>query len=86
MSRILIIGSEGQLGSELSKFLKSNTDSSKIILSDIKEKSNTDLKYFKINALKSTELEVFVKDYNISDDNIRKKMNELNEKAKSEFQ
>ena len=41
MSRILIIGSEGQLGSELSKFLKSNTDSSKIILSDIKEKSNS---------------------------------------------
>ena len=39
MSRILIIGSEGQLGSELSKFLKFNTDSSKIILSDIKEKS-----------------------------------------------
>ena len=26
-----------------------------------------------------------LKDYNISDDNIRKKMNELNEKAKSEF-
>ena len=67
MSRILIIGSEGQLGSELSKFLKSNTDSSKIILSDIKEKSNNDLKYFKLNALKSKELEVFVKDHNISE-------------------
>ena len=67
MSRILIIGSEGQLGSELSKFLKSNTDSSKIILSDIKEKSNSNLKYFKLNALKSKELEVFVKDHNISE-------------------
>ena len=55
MSRILIIGSEGQLGSELSKFLNSNTDSSRIILSDIKEKSNSDLKYFKLKFLRSAQ-------------------------------
>ena len=68
MSRILIIGSEGQLGSELSKFLKSNSDSSKIILSDIKEKSNSNLKYFKLNALKSKELEVRLANLDITYD------------------
>jgi len=31
------------------------------------------------------KLKVDLKDYNISDDEIRKKMNEFNEKAKSEF-
>jgi hypothetical protein len=31
------------------------------------------------------KLKVDLKDYNISDEEIRKKMNELNEKAKSEF-
>ena len=32
------------------------------------------------------KIKVDLKDHNISDDEIRKKMNELNEKAKSEFQ
>ena len=31
------------------------------------------------------KLKVDLKDYNVSDEEIRKKMNELNEKAKSEF-
>jgi nucleoside-diphosphate-sugar epimerase len=67
MSRILIIGSEGQLGSELSGFLESKIDADSIILSDIKEKSNSSLKYIQLDALNFSQLEKAVKDYNISE-------------------
>ena len=43
MSRILIIGSEGQLGSELSSFLKKKSDLDNIILADIKDNSSSNL-------------------------------------------
>lgn len=67
MSRILIIGSEGQLGSELSNFLESKIDADNIILSDIKQKSKSSLTYLQLDALNYSQLEVAVKDYNISE-------------------
>ena len=67
MSRILIIGSEGQLGSELSNFLKDKKDTNSIILSDIKENSSSSLKYVQLDALNYSELEKIVKDFKISE-------------------
>lgn len=67
MSRILIIGSEGQLGSELSSFLESKVDTDNIVLSDIKERSNSNITYIKIDAMNYSHLEKVVKDYNISE-------------------
>ncbi len=67
MSRILIIGSEGQLGSELSVFLKKRNDIDNIILTDIKDVSSSDLTYKKLNALNFKELESLVIDYNIDE-------------------
>ena len=43
MSRILIIGSEGQLGSELSRFFNKKMIKDDIIISDIIEVSSLDL-------------------------------------------
>ena len=51
MSRILIIGSEGQLGSELSSFFSKIMDPSNIFLSDIKDESSSILTYNKLDAL-----------------------------------
>ena len=66
MSRILIIGSEGQLGSELSSFFSKIMDSSNIFLSDIKDESSSILTYNKLDALSYNELKTFVKSYRIS--------------------
>ena len=67
MSRILIIGSEGQLGSELSSFLKKKSDLDNIILADIKDNSSSNLTYKKLNALNFNELESLVIDNNIDE-------------------
>ena len=67
MSRILIIGSEGQLGSELSNFLKDKKDTNSIVLSDIKKNSSSSLKYVQLDALNYSELEKIVKDFKISE-------------------
>ena len=67
MSRILIIGSEGQLGSELSNFLKDKKDTNSIVLSDIKENSSSSLKYVQLDAMNYNELEKTVKDFKISE-------------------
>ena len=67
MSRILIIGSEGQLGSELSNFLKDKKDTNSIVLSDIKENSISSLKYVQLDAMNYSELEKTVKDFKISE-------------------
>ena len=67
MSRILIIGSEGQLGSELSNFLKDKKDTNSIVLSDIKENSSSSLKYVQLDAMNYSELEKTVKDFKISE-------------------
>ena len=61
MSRILIIGSEGQLGSELSNFLKDKKDTNSIVLSDIKENSSSSLKYVQLDAMNYSELEKLLK-------------------------
>ena len=66
MSRILIIGSEGQLGSELSNFLKDKKDTNSIVLSDIKENSSSSLKYVQLDAMNYSELEKTVKDFNFT--------------------
>tara|TARA_Y100001970_G_C14190665_1_gene835167 strand:- start:401 stop:1339 length:939 start_codon:yes stop_codon:yes gene_type:complete len=67
MSRILIIGSEGQLGSELSNFLKDKKDTNSILLSDIKENSSSSLEYVQLDAMNYSELEKTVKDFKISE-------------------
>ena len=67
MSRILIIGSEGQLGSELSNFLEDKKDTNSILLSDIKENSSSSLKYVQLDAMNYSELEKIVKDFKISE-------------------
>ena len=67
MSRILIIGSEGQLGSELSNFLKDKKDTNSIVLSDIKENSRSSLKYVQLDAMNYSELEKIIKDFKISE-------------------
>ncbi len=67
MSKLLIIGSEGQLGSELSNFLKMKYDRNDIILSDIKNYSNSNLIYEKIDALDKDNLSEVIKDYNIKE-------------------
>ena len=67
MSRILIIGSEGQLGSELSSFLKKKSDLDNIILADIKDNSSSNLTYKKLDALNFNELESLVIDNNIDE-------------------
>ena len=67
MSRILIIGSEGQLGSELSAFLKKKSDLDNIILADIKDNSSSNLTYKKLDVLNFNELESLVIDNNIDE-------------------
>ena len=67
MSRILIIGSEGQLGSELSAFLKKKSDLDNIILTDIKDDSSSNLTYKKLDALNFNDLESLVIDNNIDE-------------------
>ena len=67
MSRILIIGSEGQLGSELSSFLKKKSDLDNIILADIKDNSSSNLTYKKLDSLNFNDLESLVIDNNIDE-------------------
>ena len=67
MSRILIIGSEGQLGSELSSFLTKKVDPNNIILSDIKEKSASNLTYRQLDAMNYNDIKSIVKEYKISE-------------------
>ena len=66
MSRILIIGSEGQLGSELSRFFSKKMDPSDIFLSDIKDLSSSSLKYNKLDALSYEDLKSFVQSNKIN--------------------
>ena len=66
MSRILIIGSEGQLGSELSRFFSKKIDPSDIFLSDIKDISSSSLKYNKLDALSYEDLKSFVQSNKIN--------------------
>ena len=69
------------IGEWVSKELGYNSDQEKeyiqsVIKADFEEAGDEDV---------FRKVKEDLKDYNISDDNIRKKMNELNEKAKSEF-
>ena len=67
MSRILVIGSEGQLGSELSRFFNKKMIKDDIIISDIREVSSLDLNYIKLDALSYTDLKKAVNDYDIKE-------------------
>jgi len=67
MSRILIIGSEGQLGSELSRFFNKKMIKDDIIISDIREVSSSDLNYIKLDALSYPDLKKAVNDYEIKE-------------------
>ena len=69
------------LGEWASKILNYNSDQQKeyiqtVIKADFKEKGDEDV---------FQKIKEDLKSYNISDDQIREKMKELNEKAKSEF-
>ena len=69
------------LGQWASQILRYNSDQEKeyiqsVIKADFEEAGDEDV---------FRKLKVDLKDYNISDEEIRKKMNELKEKAKSEF-
>ena len=67
MSRILIVGSEGQIGSQLSKALSNRDDFDCLFLCDIKEKSRTNLNYFKVDALSYDDLKKFIIDNKINE-------------------
>ena len=67
MSRILVIGSEGQLGSELSRFFNKKMIKDDIIISDIREVSSSDLNYIKLDALSYPDLKKAVNDYEIKE-------------------
>ena len=62
MSRVLIVGSEGQIGTQLSKALSNRDDFDDLFLCDIKDKSRTDLNYFKVDALSYDDLKSFIID------------------------
>ena len=67
MSRILIVGSEGQIGSQLSKALSNRDDFDCLFLCDIKDKSRTDLNYFKVDALSYDDLKKFISENKINE-------------------
>ena len=67
MNRILIIGSEGQLGTELSSFLSKKFSSENIVISDIKNESSSSLTYKRIDALSYDDIENVVKKYEIDE-------------------
>jgi nucleoside-diphosphate-sugar epimerase len=67
MSRVLIVGSEGQIGTQLSKALSNRDDFDQLFLCDIKDKSRTDLNYFKVDALSYDDLKSFIIDKKINE-------------------
>ena len=67
MSRILIIGSEGQIGTELSIFLSKIYSKNDIITSDLNKKTDTDFEFIKLNALLYSDIEKVVKKYEVDD-------------------
>ena len=67
MSRVLIVGSEGQIGTQLSKALSNRDDFDHLFLCDIKDKSRTDLNYFKVDALSYDDLKSFIIDKKINE-------------------
>ncbi len=64
--KILVIGSKGQIGTELVEKLRLIYGDENIFASDVKEPVNTDKNYFKINVLDKNELYEFVKKHQIS--------------------
>ena len=67
MSRILILGSEGQIGTELSFFLSKIYSKSDIITADLNKKTDTDFEFIKLNALSYSNIENVVKKYEVDD-------------------
>lgn len=67
MSRILILGSEGQIGTELSIFLSNIYSKSDIITADLNKKTDTDFEFIKLNALSYSNIENVVKKYEVDD-------------------
>ena len=65
MKKILVIGSKGQIGSELVQRLRKTYDISNVISSDIREKEESDVFYEKIDVLDRNRLAEVVKQYNI---------------------
>ncbi len=65
MKKILVIGSKGQIGSELVQRLRKTYGISNVISSDIREKEESDVFYEKIDVLDRVHLANIVKQYNI---------------------
>ena len=67
MSRVLIIGSEGQIGTQLSLALSKIIDFDNLFLSDICDQSKTDLKYLRVDALSYDDLKKNILDNDITE-------------------
>jgi nucleoside-diphosphate-sugar epimerase len=65
MKKILVIGSKGQIGSELVQRLRKTYGISNVISSDVREKEESDVFYEKIDVLDRVHLAKIVKQYNI---------------------
>lgn len=64
--RILVIGSKGQIGTELVEKLRSIYGAANVLSSDIKEPEPDDQNYYKLNVLDKNELYSFVKQHKIT--------------------
>ncbi len=65
MKRILVIGSKGQIGSELVVRLRSIYGEDAVVSSDVKEQTSTDVLYERLNVLDREGIDAVVKKYRI---------------------
>lgn len=66
MSRILITGALGQIGTALTNALNNKFGIENVIISDLKDSFQSDNKYYKLNILDKKSLESIIVDENIS--------------------
>ncbi|MDH5382607.1 MAG: NAD-dependent epimerase/dehydratase family protein, partial [Cyclobacteriaceae bacterium] len=66
MEKILITGSCGQLGSEITPALANKYGSDSIVATDLREKSTTDFIYEQVDVLDEDRLRFVIKKHNIT--------------------
>lgn len=64
--KILVIGSKGQIGTELVENLRIKFGVENVLSSDIKEAETSDINYFKLNVLDKNELFEFIKKHQVT--------------------
>jgi nucleoside-diphosphate-sugar epimerase len=64
--KILVIGSKGQIGTELVEQLRKIYGNDQVLSSDIKDPEPNDNNYFKLNVLNKEELYSFIKQHEVS--------------------